>query len=188
MDLFSRIAGSYDKLIRGFALDSIKEFLKLEPDKLLLDLGGGTGRVSVAIDEQVNGCILLDRSFEMLQQASKKSRTLYLVQGVGENLPFKYGTIPQMFANDTLHHIRQQRETLSECYQALSYDGKMIIREYDPKYWKTKFLIFFEKVLLFGSTFLSPQQLEDICLNLGFSVDWQRLSKSTYLLNAKKSN
>ena len=73
MDLFSKIAGSYDKIIRGFALDTIREFIKLEPDKLLLDLGGGTGRVSTELNEHVNGCILLDRSFEMLQQAPKKS-------------------------------------------------------------------------------------------------------------------
>ncbi|MCE7741057.1 MAG: methyltransferase domain-containing protein [Candidatus Heimdallarchaeota archaeon] len=188
MDLFSKIAGSYDKIIRGFALDTIREFIKLVPDKLLLDLGGGTGRVSTELDDHVNGCILLDRSFEMLQQASKKSRNLLIVQGVGENLPFKENSIPQIFANDTLHHVQFQNETLENCHCVMTPNGKMIIREYDPEYWKTKFLIFFEWVLLFRSTFLSPRRLEEMCQKIGFSVDWQRLSKSTYLLNANKPN
>ena len=111
---------------------------------------------------------------------------MFIVQAVGENLPFKDGSIPQIFANDTLHHVQFQNETLENCYHAMSPNGNMMIREFDPEYWKTKFLIFLEWVLLFGSTFLSPRRLEEICQKIGFSVDWQRLSKSTYLLNARK--
>lgn len=188
MDLFSRIAGRYDKIIRGFAIETIRDSLTLFPDKLLLDLGGGTGRVSTELRNLVSECIVFDRSFEMLQQASKKSRNLLIVQGVGENLPFKDGSIPQIFANDTLHHVHFQQETLSRCYQAMREGGRMIIREYDPECWRTKFLIFFEWVLRFGSTFLSPKTLEEICSEIGFEVDWQRLTESTYLLNAIKSD
>ena len=68
MDLFSRIAKNYDKIIRGFALDTIKDSLTLESDKLLLDLGGGTGRVSTELEKHANGIVLLDRSFEMLNR------------------------------------------------------------------------------------------------------------------------
>ena len=187
MDLFSRIAGIYDKLIRGFALDTIKQFIQIKPDEFLVDLGGGTGRLCVELNRYANGCILIDRSFEMLQQAAKKSKDFLLVQGVGENLPFRKNSIPQMFANDTLHHIHYQSETLSNCYSVLKPQGRLIIREYDSENWRTKFLIFFEWSLRFGSTFLSPKQLEEICREIGFEVDWQRLSKSTYMLNAIKT-
>jgi len=186
MDLFSRIASIYDKIIRGFALETIREFLQLNPDELLLDLGGGTGRLSTELDNQSNGCIILDRSFEMLQQASQKSKQLLIVQGVGENLPFKENSIPQIFLNDTLHHIHFQNDTIANCYNILKPEGRLFIREYDPDQWRTRFLIFFEWVLRFGSTFLSPYKLEEICQNCGFSVEWQRLSKSTYMLSAKK--
>ncbi len=188
MDLFSRIAGKYDKLIRGFALETIKDSINIETDKLLLDLGGGTGRVSLELETLTNGIILLDRSFEMLKQASKKTNKLLIVQGVGENLPFRVDSIPQIFANDTLHHIHYQKETLENCHRVLNFKGRLTIREYDPEYWKTKFLIFFEWVLMFGSTFLSPRKLKEICAKIGFEVKWQRLSKSTYLLKAEKLN
>ena len=188
MDLFSRIAGRYDKIIRGFAIETIRDSLTLYPDKLLLDLGGGTGRVSTELQELVNECIVFDRSFEMLQQASKKSNNLLIVQGVGENLPFRDSSIPQIFANDTLHHVHFQQETLQRSFQALNKGGRITIREYDPEYWKTKFLIFFEWVLRFGSIFLSPKKLEKMCRKIGFEVEWQRLTESTYLLNAIKSD
>ena len=187
MDLFSRIAGIYDKIIKGFTLDTIKQFVQIIPNEILLDLGGGTGRLSVELNKCVNGCILIDRSFEMLEQALKKSKDFLIVQGVGENLPFKENSIPQIFANDTLHHIHFQNETLSDCYRVLKPQGRLIIREYDPEHWRTKFLLFFEWILLFGSTFLSPKKLEKICQKIGFSVDWKRLSKSTYMLNAVKA-
>jgi ubiquinone/menaquinone biosynthesis C-methylase UbiE len=186
MDLFSKIAHNYDNIIRGFAIDTIKDSLILESDKLLLDLGGGTGRVSLELQKLTNEIVLLDRSFEMLQQASKKSNSLLLVQGVGEDLPFRTDAIPQIFANDTLHHIHYQQETLENCHRVLSQNGRMTIREYDPEYWKTKFLIFFEWVLRFGSIFQSPKNLEKMCKYLGFSVEWERLTKSTYILQAQK--
>ena len=176
----------YDSIIRGFAIDTIKDRINLKPDKLLLDLGGGTGRVALELSKMTNGCILLDRSFEMLQQASMKTHNLFLVQGVGENLPFRKDSIPQIFTNDTLHHIHPQKETLANCYESLEPNGNLIIREYDPEAWRTKFLIFFEWVLMFGSKFHSPKKLAEMCQQLGFKTEWQHLSKSTYLLKAKK--
>ena len=187
MDLFSRIAGSYDKIIRSSAVEEFKGHLNLELDEILVDLGGGTGRVALVLEKMTNGCILLDRSYEMLQQAQKKSKSLYLVQGTGESLPFKTDSIPQFFANDTVHHIKKQKETITECYKVMRKGSSLSIREYDPKYWKTKFLVFFEKLLMFGSIFLSPKELEEICTEIGFSVNWKRLTNSTYLLRAEKN-
>ncbi|MCE7737888.1 MAG: methyltransferase domain-containing protein [Candidatus Heimdallarchaeota archaeon] len=188
MDLFSRIAKRYDKIIKGFDLSTILDNLTLIHNEVILDLGGGTGRLAVAFEEYVNGCILLDRSFEMINQAKKKSTTIMIVQGVSEALPFRKGSIPQIFANDTLHHIHKQDETIEQCYEILSTSGHLMVREFDPDHWKTRFLIFFEKLLLFGSKFLSPKSLEEICKKYNFTVEWERLTKSTYLLNAKKNS
>ena len=98
MDLFSRIAKSYDKIIPSFDLSTILGNITLIEDKPILDLGGGTGRVAVTFESHVNGCILIDRSFEMLSQAKKKSASLMLVQGVGETLPYRKDSISKIFA------------------------------------------------------------------------------------------
>ena len=112
MDLFSRIAHRYDNIVGSFNFEEIGGFLPLEKEDLLLDFGGGTGRATEHLEAVVNGCIVLDRSYEMLEQAARKSIQSHLVQGLGESLPFRKNSIKQIFANDTLHHIKKQRASI----------------------------------------------------------------------------
>ncbi|MHA1202340.1 MAG: class I SAM-dependent methyltransferase [Candidatus Heimdallarchaeaceae archaeon] len=188
MDLFSRIAGRYDHIIRGFDLDNIIDDFTYSKEELLVDLGGGTGRVATLFLNYVNECLVLDRSFEMIKQAQNKSRNLLLVQGTGDSMPFRENTIKQIFVNDVLHHIRKQKETLQESHLVLKENGRLIIRDYDRKYIGNIFLFIFEKILRFGSVFFSPQELKDQCQEIGFLVNWKRLTKGTYLLSAEKTS
>ena len=186
MDLFSRIAHFYDRIIKDFNFDTIRDHLILNDNELLLDLGGGTGRVSKSIIKHVNECVVLDRSFEMLQQAKLTSKSLMLVQGLAENQPFRPAFTEQVFVNDVLHHIRKQSKTLEETHRIMKDKGLMFIREYDRKYFWNFLLILMEKILLFRSIFLAPEELEEMCEIAGFSANWIRLSKATYLLTATK--
>jgi len=123
----------------------------------------------------------------MINQAQNKSRDLLLVQGSGDSMPFRENTIKQIFVNDVLHHIQKQEETLKESHLVLKDQGNIIIRDYDRKYIGNIFLFIFEKILRFGSIFFSPQELKDKCQDIGFSVNWKRLTRGTYLLSAEKS-
>ncbi|MBY8999760.1 MAG: methyltransferase domain-containing protein [Candidatus Heimdallarchaeota archaeon] len=187
MDLFSRIASKYDHIIKGFDLETIIHDFPIYENDLMLDLGGGTGRVAIPFLKYVNECLILDRSFEMLKQAQAKSRDLLLVQGTSDFMPFRENTIMQIFVNDVLHHIHRQTETLRESYHILKNQGTMTIRDYDRKYLGNIFLLIFEKLLRFGSKFFSPQELKDQCMEFGFTVNWKRLTKGTYLLSAEKN-
>ena len=80
MDIFSQIAHRYDDIVGAFNFEEIGGFLPLEKDNLLLDFGGGTGRAAHHLEALVNGCIIIDRSYEMLKQAAKKSIQSHLVQ------------------------------------------------------------------------------------------------------------
>lgn len=187
LDIFSRIAHKYDKIVGPFDFDKVKNYLQLEKDSLLLDLGGGTGRVSIFLTNHVNECIVFDRSFEMLQQARFKSREFLLVQGLSELLPFKTNSLKQIFLNDALHHIKMQKETLKACYSVLSPKGKLIIREFDRKYFWNIFMLLFEKIMRFGSKFFTPDELAELCKESGFRVNWKKPSKSTFILTAEKA-
>ena len=186
MDLFSRIAQRYDNIVGSFNFEEIGGFLPLEKEELLVDFGGGTGRAAKHLEAVVNGCIVLDRSYEMLEQAAVKSTHSHLVQGLGESLPFRKNSIKQIFANDTLHHIKKQRESLEECYKVLSPKGRLIIREFDKTKFRVKLLILFEKIILFGSKFFSPKELQDLCQNIGFNTKIISLTKNTYLVVGEK--
>ncbi len=162
------------------------DYINLQSDELFFDLGGGTGRIAYQLTDYVNGCLVFDASYKMLLQAKKKSNDLLLIHGFSETLPIRNNSLKQIFLNDSLHHIRLQEETLEECFRVLSSGGQLIIREFDKKYFWNKFLIFGEKLLRFKSKFLSPDQLSDMCLKLGFEISWKRPTKSTFILTAKK--
>lgn len=186
MDLFSKIAHIYDAIIKDFNFETIQNQLSLEKTETLIDLGGGTGRVGKSIIKHVRECLVFDRSFEMLQQAKIANKSLILVQGLAESQPFRNNCVKQVFANDVLHHIQKQKETLQESHRVIKNGGRLIIREYDRKYFWNFLLILMEKILLFKSKFLTPEELERMCNNINFTTKWMRLSKSTYLLTAEK--
>ncbi len=186
-DLFSRIAPKYDKLIGTFAFDELKEFIPLDNNEILLEIGGGTGRAAQELNKYVQGTIVFDSSFEMVSEVNKKNSLLFPVQGFAETLPFKEGSFSQILLNDTLHHIKRQEETISESYKVLKKNGKLMIRDYDRKYFWNILLIIFEMVLLFHSKFLTPNELEDMCKEANYSsIEVKRPGKATYILIATK--
>ncbi|MFW9922252.1 MAG: class I SAM-dependent methyltransferase [Candidatus Thorarchaeota archaeon] len=186
MTLFDRVAHRYNKFVGPFNLHEINDYLPLKSDALLIDFGGGTGRVAFQLSQHVSECIVFDLSYAMLQQAKNNSNKLSLIQGSGENTPFRTNSINQIFLNDSLHHIQKQRETLEECYRILSPGGELIIREFDKKYFWNIFLIIGEAFLRFKSKFYSPKQLSEVCQEIGFKTNWVKPSKATFILIAKK--
>lgn len=186
MSVFNLVARRYDKFVGPFDLQEIKEYLPLKPDALLLDLGGGTGRVAFQLSEYVNECFITDSSYQMLQQSQKNKHKLPLIQARGERAPFKSNSINQIFLNDSLHHIQKQQETLEECYRILAPKGELIIREFDKKYFWNIFLIIGEAFLRLKSTFVSPKQLSEMCEIIGFTTNWIRPTKRTFILIATK--
>lgn len=186
MNIFSKFAHRYDNFVGSFDLEEIIDYLPLETANLLLDLGGGTGRVAEQLQNHVTECIVFDSSFEMLLQAKNKSDRLLIIQGMGDDLPFRANSIKQIFLNDTLHHIREQKETLEESFRVLQPGGKLIIREFDKSYFWNFILRFLEFIVGFKSKFYSPKQLTAICEEIGFKVSWEKPNKTTFILIGEK--
>ncbi|MGC9779179.1 MAG: class I SAM-dependent methyltransferase [Candidatus Heimdallarchaeota archaeon] len=186
MNIFSKVAHKYDKIVGTFDLNSIIDYMPLDDKTLLVDLGGGTGRVAKDLQNYVNDCLVFDLSYEMLQQAKSKTNAFILLQGSSDELPIKSNSINQIFLNDSLHHIRKYRETLDECYRSLKPNGKLIIREFDKKYIGNIFLRFFEFIFGFKSKFFSVKEISTLCQEIGFSVTVNKPNKSTFILVAEK--
>ena len=131
------------------------------------------------------GFSLLSRGMFLDHGVSLPASSLVL-SGLGESLPFRKNSIKQIFANDTLHHIKKQKESIEECYKIMRSKGKLIIREFDKRRFRVKLLILFEKIIRFGSKFFSPKELQELCHEVGFSTEFVPLTKSTYLIVGKK--
>jgi SAM-dependent methyltransferase len=89
--------------------------------KTVLEVGCGTGRLSVALLQKNTRIIGLDISETMLQRTRKRSKELNLLLGDAGNLPFRNESIESVFSAYTINHIPNYRKALSEMCRIASH-------------------------------------------------------------------
>jgi ubiquinone/menaquinone biosynthesis C-methylase UbiE len=154
LDHFDLLAPLYDRAIPFSRLDLMLKVVKLPVDGLLLDAGGGTGRVAAALKPYTRDVIVADVSAGMLSQLRRKG--LSGLRTPSEKLPFATGTFPRILMVDALHHVINQRETISELWRVLQPGGRLVIEEPDIRTLMVKFVAVVEKLALMRSHFISP--------------------------------
>lgn len=158
LDHFSLLAPFYDFFIRPKNPEKISSLAHLPSDGIILDAGGGTGRVSQYLRGKVAQILVADESLKMLREAQKKDG-LQPVLSLTENLPFQNDTFDCIIMVDALHHVADQRKSTHELWRVLKPGGRLIIEEPDIHSFGVKFLAVAEKLALMRSHFLSPQQI-----------------------------
>ena len=152
-DHFNLITGIYDKAGDFNLSEPLQGLLSLSPDNLLLDAGGGTGRVSAVLRGRVRNVVVADTSLGMLRHASTKF--LITACAAVESLPFLSHTFDRILMMDALHHVLDQGQTARELWRVLAPGGRIVIAEPDIHKMAVKALAIGEKVLLMRSHFLS---------------------------------
>ena len=74
-DHFDAIAQHYDRLIRPRADDPLPGILAAQPGNLVLDIGGGTGRIAQALVADGVRVVVYDFAPRMARQAQGKGLT-----------------------------------------------------------------------------------------------------------------
>lgn len=154
LDHFDLLAPLYDRAIPFARLDLMLEFLNLPVDGLLLDAGGGTGRVAAALKPYTRQVVVADLSAGMLAQSRNKQ--LAGLMAPAEQLPFAAGTFSRVLMVDALHHVTNQRETIAELWRVLQPGGRLVIEEPDIRTLTVKLVALVEKLALMRSHFISP--------------------------------
>jgi len=152
-DHFNLIAGLYDRVGQFRVSEPLLGLLALTPNSLLLDAGGGTGRVAAALRRMVREVFVADLSHGMLRRAAGKG--LSTVCTPVESLPFPSGSLDRIIMMDALHHVLDQRQTASELWRVLAPGGRIVIIEPDIRKFIVKLLAIGEKALLMRSHFLA---------------------------------
>lgn len=156
-DHFDLLAPIYDRAIPFSRLELMLKMVDLPVDGLLLDVGGGTGRVASALRPYVRAALVADFSPGMLAQATRKG--LPALQTPAERLPFVSGTIERIIMVDALHHVINQKETIAELWRVLRPGGRLVIEEPDIRTLTVKLAAVGEKLALMRSHFLSPPKI-----------------------------
>lgn len=159
LDHFDVIAPIYARVTYS-SLDKMRELAGLPINGRLLDLGGGTGRVSSALLKDVDEVVIADVSMGMLRQTDRSA--LKPVCSYSEILPFADNFFDRVIMVDALHHVIDQQASTNEMLRVLKPGGRIIIEEPDINTFAVKLIALAEKLLLMRSHFLSPLQIASL--------------------------
>jgi ubiquinone/menaquinone biosynthesis C-methylase UbiE len=167
MDLFDLGARYYDRIFGFRDPQRLLDALQPQDGDRLLDIGGGTGRVSGAFDGHVQ-VVICDPAPGMLSQARGKG--LRACAGVAEHLPFADRRFERIVAVDSLHHFRDQRVAAMELLRVLRPGGRLVVEEPDIRQRAVKVVALLERLLLMRSRFLSLPDLKRLFEAYGATI------------------
>jgi SAM-dependent methyltransferase len=143
--------------------------LRLPVKGRLLDAGGGTGRFSAALRPDVGQVVIADHSQGMLRQARKKGN-MDVVRADVAQLPFADASFERALIIDALHHFARQKESIADVARVLAPGGLLVMEEFDIRRWGTRAMALLEKIVLMGSRFPPPEEIQHMLGEGGLSV------------------
>ena len=158
---FDWLSPFYDGLIRRPEAARHQALLNMAKGALLLDLGGGTGRVSQHLAAPGINVVVCDVNRSMLRQTRHK-KGLWPLQADAARLPFADGSIDGILVVDALHHFMEPKRIVDEMLRVLNRDGRLLIEEQDIRQPLIKLVNMAEKVVGLHSHFLTIQQIKDL--------------------------
>lgn len=164
LDHFSIIAPLYERMIPFTDVTRLAELAGLPAaggapfPGVLLDVGGGTGRVAHPLAAYIQRRVLADVSFGMLRQAQQKPG-LAVAAGESERLPFTSACFDRIIMVDALHHVASARRTCAELWRVLKPGGRLVIEEPDIRTFLVKLVALGEKLALMRSHFIAPPEI-----------------------------
>ncbi|MBU3142477.1 class I SAM-dependent methyltransferase [Clostridium sp. CF012] len=137
LDYFNEIAKSWN-VIRS---EYFEERLKYEilskvnvKDKVVADLGCGTGFLSLALALDASIVFSIDQSVNMLKESkklvdSKKLNNVYPIKSDLDNLVLFDESVDVAFINMALHHVKDAKKAIGEMHRIIKKDGTLIISD-----------------------------------------------------------
>ena len=184
-DHFDFLAPFYEKVIPAAATEAMLRELAPSENCRLLDVGGGTGRVSGALKEHVGSVVLADISMGMLKEAAEKGN-LQPTCALSEKMPFAADFFDCVLIVDALHHVNDQAETARELWRIVKPGGRIVIQEPDIKRFAVKLIAIAEKLALMRSHFLAPDAIAELFPFTGAKVDVHTEEFNAWVVVKKK--
>ncbi|HNU95888.1 MAG TPA: class I SAM-dependent methyltransferase [Candidatus Magasanikbacteria bacterium] len=169
-------AEDYDKKEKYLNSFEKGKFLSLLPeikDKKILDVGAGTGRVSLPLALAGAQVTALDVSEKILEVLKRKNKKITTVVGEAENLPFENESFDIVTAAFLVVHLKDPKIFFDEVYRVLKPDGLFLvsnINQKEPPVVKTK-----EGDIQIKSYYHRPEKIREILSDLAFSIEKEEM-------------
>lgn len=137
--------------------------------KKILDVGAGTGRLTVMLRDHRAEVVALDVSEKMLEELHRKNKHIQTVVGDAESLPFPDNDFDIVTAAFLIVHLKNPTRFFDEVYRVLKPGGLFLvtnINQKDPPKIKTK-----EGEIVIESFYHRPEQVREALESLAFSVE-----------------
>lgn len=186
-DDFRLVARIYDHIIKPKQDISWRKIIcELDSTSVLLDVGGGTGRVADAMQKCFERIVIYDVSLPMIRESKNKNAKIFGICGKVENLGLKMNYFDAVIMVDTLHHVENQQKAILSILHALRPGGIFILEEPDIRKFSVKLIAVMEKLLLMRSHFLKPEVILNWIDTKDFSTNLIEEDNNYYFIVKKK--
>jgi demethylmenaquinone methyltransferase/2-methoxy-6-polyprenyl-1,4-benzoquinol methylase len=164
---FDRIAPLYDAAMPPARAEDLRAGLAFahRPLERVVDLGGGTGRVSRTIRDLGIEASVFDYSAGMLRRATEAG--IAGVRADAATLPIRDASVDAVVVTDALHHFPEPEAAIREVARALAPGGVLVIREFDPSTRRGRALAALESVAGMDSQFFPAGVLASVFEDAG---------------------
>lgn len=135
---FDNVATSWDDMRTSFFPDSIvtsvKKVMDIKPGQHIIDLGAGSGFLTLAFVNEDVLVTAIDQSQKMLDVIASKlddPSKVILIQGDVENTNLPRASFDYIVANMLLHHVENPKGLIASVKPLLKKGGKLIITDLD---------------------------------------------------------
>lgn len=169
---YNMVAQFYDekeKYLNSFEQGQLLPLLGNVSNKKILDVGAGTGRLTIKLAKLGAEVTALDVSSEILKKLQSKNKKIKIIIGDAEAMPFENETFDIVVAAFLIVHLKDPTKFFDEVYRVLKDDGVFIvtnINQKDPPLVKTK-----DGEILIDSYYHRPEKIKAILEQLAFGVE-----------------
>lgn len=165
-------AATYDKkvsFLNSFEKGTILPLLHNSAGKKVLDVGAGTGRISLELKKLGADVTAVDVSAQMLAMLSKKNSDIKTIIADAESLPFSHAQFDLVTALFLIVHLKDPTIFFSEVHRVLVDGGEFLLTNINQR--KAPTVTTSTGTIVIESYYHRPEQIRGILEALAFTVE-----------------